>query len=506
MRMTCVAALLLVPAVSSLTGAERPSFVNDIVPIFTKSGCANSNCHGSMHGQAGFKLSLFGYEPELDYQALTKDSNGRRIDLKNPEQSLILRKPTFTIPHGGGERFKVGSLEYNGLLDWIRDGARYDNAGAPRLQTLRVTPEDIVLTGLDSRAKLSVTGDYTDGTTADLTHKVQYTANDESVIEVTPAGEIVPRRAGETAIMVRTLGRAVAVRLAVVTQRPMANYPEIPRNNFIDEFVFTKLKKLNIVPSPLSSDYEFLRRVYLDTVGVLPSLEETRQFIGSNDPSKRAKLIDELLERPEYGEVWATKFADLFRVGFLHQGTKGGTLIYNYLRKSVREDKPYNQFATELLTGSGNLYFQPLANFMYVDEFAAPENYATNISQVFLGVRLQCAQCHNHPWEKWTQDDFWGFAAFFARVGVKNDTYQGDESQINLKLKGEVINPRTKTAVMAKYLSGPTQADGLDEDIRDKLAAWMTSRRTPGSPVPSSTASYSTIWAAGWLSPWTISG
>lgn len=476
---TRVAVLLLAPVLPCVTRADQPSFVNDIVPIFTKSGCANSNCHGSIRGQAGFKLSLFGYEPELDYQAITKDSDGRRLDRKNPGQSLILRKPTFSVPHGGGERFKLGSLEYNAILEWIQSGAQYDNQGAPRLEKLRVTPEEVLLTGLDSRAQIAVTGTYTDGTTADLSRKVQYTPNDESVVEVTPAGEIVPRRAGETAIMVRTLGKAVAVRLAVVTQAPVANYPEVPRNNFIDEFVFSKLKKLNIVPSPLSSGYEFLRRVYLDTVGLLPTLEETNRFIESQDPQKRAKLIDELLERPEYAEVWATKFADLFRVGLLQQGTKGGRLIYNYLRNSVRDDKPYNEFATELLTASGNLDSQPLANFWWVQEVAEPENYATNISQLFLGVRLQCAQCHNHPWEKWTQDDFWGFAAFFARMGVKKDTYQNDESQFHVKLEGEVINPRTKKPVMAKYPDGPTEAERLDEDIRDKLAAWMTAPENP---------------------------
>jgi hypothetical protein len=216
------------------------------------------------------------------------------------------------------------------------------------LQRLRVSPEELLLTGLDSRGKITVTGEYTDGATVDLTHKVQYTPNDESVAEVSPAGEIKPLRAGETAIMVRTLGKALAVRLAVVKDKPMANYPTVARDNFIDEHVFTKLKRLNIVPSPLSGDYEFLRRVYLDTLGILPTLDETQQFIDSMNPRKRATLIDQLLERPEYAEVWATKFADLYRVGLLDQGMKGGKLIYNYLRKSVREDKPYNEFATEL--------------------------------------------------------------------------------------------------------------------------------------------------------------
>jgi len=307
---------------------------------------------------------------------------------------------------------------------------------------------------------------------------VQYTANDESVIEINAAGEIRALRAGETAVMVRTLGKAVAVRVAVVAKPPMGNYPETPCNNHIDDLVFAKLKRINIVPSRLSSDGEFLRRVYLDTIGLLPSLEETNRFLEAKDPGKRGRLIDRLLERPEFSEVWATRFSDLFRVGLLDQGSKGGRLIFNWIRKAVREDKPYNEFATELLTASGNLFYNPTANFYYVTEFAEPENYATNISQVFLGVRLECARCHNHPWEKWTQDDFWGFAGFFARMGVK-DTYQNDESQIHLKLQGEVLHPKTKKPVMAKYLDGSVETEGPDEDIREKLAAWMTSPANP---------------------------
>jgi Protein of unknown function (DUF1549)/Protein of unknown function (DUF1553) len=481
--MTARVPVLLLAATLAATAGEKPklSFVKDIVPIFTKSGCANSNCHGSIRGQAGFKLSLFGYEPDLDYEAIVKAQDGRRVNHTDPSKSLILLKPTFSIPHGGGQRFQVGSLEYEAILDWIRDGATFDSAGSPRLKILRVTPEEITLIGIGTKHQLAATGTYTDGSTEDLTRKVQYMPNDESVVEVSPSGEIKTLRAGETAIMVRTLGKAVAARIAVVAQPPMANYPDVARNNFIDDLVFAKLKRLNIVPSPLSSDYEFLRRVYLDTVGLLPTLDESREFLESKDPDKRAKLIDQLIARPEFAEVWATRFADLFRTGLLDQGYKGGRLMYNWLRKSVMQDKPYNQFATELLTASGQLKFNPTANFYYVTEFSEPENIATDISQVFLGVRLECARCHNHPWEKWTQDDFWGFAAFFGRMGIK-DTYENDESQVLLKVKGEVIHPKTKKAVVPKYLDGPNEVERPDEDIREKLAAWITSPKNPWFP------------------------
>ena len=473
-----IAALALAPLAVAATEKPKLSFVKDIVPIFTKSGCANSNCHGSIRGQAGFKLSLFGYEPDLDYDAIVKAQDGRRINRTDPAKSLILMKPTFGIPHGGGERFKAGSLEYEAILDWIKDGATYDSAGSPRLRTIRVTPEEVTLIGLGSKRQLSVSGTYTDGTTEDLTRKVQYTANDESVLDVSPNGEIAAKRAGETAIMVRTLGKAVAARIAVIETPPMKDYPEVPRNNFIDELIFSKLKRVNIVPSALSTDREFVRRVYLDTIGLLPTLEESARFLESKDPQKRARLIDELMERPEFAEVWATRFGDLLRVGLYDQRSKGGRLMYSWLRKAMMADTPYNQFATELITSSGNLYFNPASNFYYITEFSEPENIATNVSQVFLGVRIECSRCHNHPWEKWTQEDFWGFAAFFGRMGVK-DTYENDESEITLKPAGLVISPKTKKPVDAKYLDGPTEKEGLDEDIREKLAKWITSPENP---------------------------
>ena len=476
MRVLFLAICLAVTVSAAET--RRLSFVRDIVPILTKSGCANSNCHGSIRGKADFKLSLFGYAPDWDYEAITRANEGRRVNRGEPEKSLVLLKPTFQIQHGGGVRFETGSLEYNAILQWLREGASFDSPGSPRIASLAVTPDKVTLRGIGSTMQLNSVATYTDGSRENVARKVQYSANDPSVIEISPEGKITTLRAGETAIMVRTLGQAVAAKVEVVAQAPMEHYPDVPRVNFIDEAVFTKLRRLNIIPAKLSSDHEFLRRVYLDTIGLLPTLEETDRFLGSKEPDKRIRLIDELIDRPEFAEVWATNFSDLFRVGLLDQGSKGAYLFYNWMRKAIREDMPYNEFVTELVTASGNLWFNPTANFYYITERSEPENIATNISQVFLGVRLECARCHNHPWEKWTQDDFWGFAAFFSRMGVK-DTYGGDQSQITLRDRGEVIHPRTKQPLAPKYLDGPNETEEVDEDIRDKLALWITSPDNP---------------------------
>ena len=474
-------ALLLSLCLSTIAFAgERPrvSFLQDVVPILTKSGCAGSNCHGSIRGKNGFKLSLFGYDPDLDYAAITQADEGRRIDRDKPEKSLLLQKPTFQMAHGGGLRFEMGSLEYAAILEWIREGASFDSPNSPRLESLTVRPQEITLFGIGSKLQLSAIASYSDGSQQDVTHKVQYSANDESVVEVSRGGGILSRRGGETAIMVRTLGKAVAARVEVVAEPAMKDYPDVPGYNFVDELAFSKLRRLNVIPSGLSADNDFLRRVYLDTVGVLPTLEETDEFLDSKKPNRRSELIERLLERPEFSELWATRFADLYRVGLLDQGVKGGRLFYDWILKAVREDKPYDEFATELITATGNLWFNPTANFYYITEDSEPENFATNISQVFLGVRLECARCHDHPWERWKQDDFWGFAAFFARMAEK-DTYQGDETQVYLKDHGEVLHPKTKEPVKPKYLDGPTETEAPGEDIREKLATWITSPENP---------------------------
>src|SRR5713226_4027765 len=309
--MTIPVTLLLLAA-----AAQQPklSFVKDIVPIFTKSGCANSNCHGSIRGQNGFKLSLFGYEPELDYEAIT-GGDGHRIDRAHPEKSLILLKPTFQTAHGGGLRFAVASLEYRTILQWIQDGAAFDSPGSPRIRTLTVTPESRLLIGAGATEQLHATATYTDGSSRDVTRLVQYGSNNPDTVQVSADGSVKALQPGETAIMVRTLGKAAVSRIEVAASATAPDYPRIAPRNYIDEFIFAKLKRLNIRPSADSSDSEFLRRVYIDTIGLLPSEAEARAFFDSRDAAKRAKVIDSLLERPEFAELWALKFSELFRAG-----------------------------------------------------------------------------------------------------------------------------------------------------------------------------------------------
>jgi hypothetical protein len=471
----CESGLTTVPVVVRTAGALlKRSFVNDVAPIFTMGGCSGANCHGSIRGQRGFKLSLFGYEPALDYEAI-----GQRVNKDAPEKSLILAKATAQTAHGGGFRFAADSLEYRTILEWIREGVPYDSKDTPRMNDLRVYPREKILVGKDAAQQLVTVAHYSDGSVRDVTHLVQYSSNNPDVVQVNAKGEAKALQTGETAVMVRTMGRAVAARILVAASKPAAAYARVPRNNFIDEHVFAKLQKLNIRPAETASDGEFLRRVYLDAIGKLPTEEEARAFLSSMVPDKRATIVDWLLQQPEFAEVWALKFAELTRAGTREAGAKGGRIVYEWLRRSFAENKPYDKLVTELLLSQGaHLFGKGPSSFYNISFDSNAADHATNISQIFLGVRLECAKCHNHPWEKWTQDDFYGLAAFFARVAVK-EVYENDENASVYNEEGTVLHPKTKNPVTPKYLDGVLEADEPDKDIRESLAQWMTRADNP---------------------------
>jgi hypothetical protein len=451
-------------------------FINDLVPLFTRMGCNAGSCHGALKGQNGFKLSLFGYDPEADYQMIVKEDNGRRITRTKPEDSLILLKPTFTVAHGGGQRFEPGSLEYRMLLDWIKAGAPFDTK-SPRIERIAVLPSERILVGRGEQQQLVVLGQLSDGTTRDLTKDVKYISNDEGIATVEAQGRVTARHSGETAIMARALGQVAVARLMVITSPPMHNYPALPANNYIDELVFAKLRKLNMVPSNPCTDSEFVRRAYLDTIGRVPTLDETTEFLTSEDPQKRSRLINELLGRPEYADFWAVIWGDLLRNSRRYVLEKGAYTFQRWLRNSLAANEPFDRFAHDLLTAVGSGYREGPPNYFRVS--TTPEDAAITTSQLFLGVRIECARCHNHPLEKWTQDDFYGLSAFFARVRRKGSE-QLNENIVYVTSKGELNNPKTKAPVKPKFLGGPTIGNTDDaQDRRAVLADWITAPNNP---------------------------
>ena len=458
---------------------EKPrpfSFANDVAPIFSHIGCNASSCHGALRGQNGFKLSLFGYDPDADYEAIAVNAGGRRIDRSDPEKSLVLLKPTFAVKHGGGYVLEKGSREYNVLKNWIAQGAPKGEANAARLVRLDVYPrEQRVLTRPGRTQRLVVVGRFSDGTEVDMTREVKYVSNDPSVAAVNVEGIVTPGRDGETAIMVRSLGAVGVARIGVVLRPPAPDYPRLRANNFIDDLVFGKLARLHIVPSPLCTDADFLRRASLDLTGTLPRADEVKRFLADRASDKRSRLVEDLLQRPEYADFWSMKLGDLLTntPQFLYNGT---TYFQAWLRDALAGNMPFDRFARELLTASGGTYEALPTNFYTVQK--KPEDMATFTSQVFLGVSLECARCHDHPSENWKRDDFLGLAAFFSQVKFKGGP-RNNERYLYVDPELEFKHPDSKQPVRAKFLGGSWVEFRPGEDRRARLAEWLTSPSNP---------------------------
>jgi len=473
------------------------SFANEIVPVFTKAGCNTGGCHGSPSGRGGFRLSLFGYDPVYDYQTLVLDKNGARVNKNTPSQSLILAKATMKVPHGGGLRFKEGSEFYNRILTWMKDGVTApadpelrkvlpaetrQTEFEPRLNHIEIFPTEWTLDQSKDTQQVVVMAVRDDGTTQDVTEYARYSSNDDQVAEADDDGLITAVKPGETSIMVRYLGGVGIVRVKL--PRPAvaeSEYANFKSNNYIDDLVLAKLKEVRIVPSDRSEDSEFMRRAYIDTIGVLPTAEEAKAFLDEKAPDKREKLVDRLLTRPEFVDYWTLKFSDLLRNNQQTKQDKGLQVYYRWIRDSVRDNKPWDQMARELMTASGSGFQVGPANWYSIGDLGNdyPLFVASATSQVFLGVRIDCARCHNHPFESWSQMDYYGLAAFFARTKVKNGP--GEQERIFYAASdGEVTHPRRAALVIQpKFLAGDVATFGPDEDRREKLAAWITSPSNP---------------------------
>jgi Protein of unknown function (DUF1549)/Protein of unknown function (DUF1553) len=449
-------------------------FENDIQPILSRFGCNSAGCHGNSGGQNGFKLSVFAFDPPADYSALVKETRGRRIMPASPESSLLLAKPSGRLPHGGGIRIRFGSDEYEMLRSWIAAGTPLGDPSAPKVIAVRVEPKERVMS-MKSQQQMRVIARRSDGREFDVTAYARYQTNQETLASVSAEGVVsVNDTPGEVAIMASYSNCVDSFRAIVPRPVVIANYPAFAAYNFIDGHVITKLKKLNIAPSDLCDDSTFLRRIYLDVIGTLPTANEARRFLADKRADKRERLVDELLDRPEFADYWALKWADTLRVDRQILGPKRAYAYYRWIRESMARNKPFDQFARELLTAEGPLEETGPANFYKV--VPKPGETASTVSQVLLGIRIACAECHHHPYDRWSQADYFGMTAFFAPVSLKASP-RGESVQA---VGDPVTNhPHTGAPIQPYALATKMPDKAPPGDRRIVLAEWMTSPANP---------------------------
>ena len=481
-------ALALTLLISPRAFAAEPAavrFTTDIRPVLTKFGCNIGGCHGKATVQNGFKLSLLGYEPEDDYEAIAREARGRRLFPASPEKSLLLLKATGKVPHGGGKALAASSEEYAVLLRWIAEGAQPPTADDPVVQKITVQPENAILTP-QAKQPLRVTATFNDGTTRDVTRLALFESNEPQVAEVGAEGMVETQsRGGLFAVMVR-YGDAFSVFHGTVpfhAPKAAVKPEESQGGSFVDRLVRAQWNRLGIEPSPVADDATFLRRASLDICGTLPTAEETRAYLADTRPDKKAKLIDRLLERPEYASLFGLKWADILRnrgAGYSTSRQRPGTTLFaSWIRDAIATNMPYDRFATEILTATGSQEVNPPT--VWYRAVRTSQDYVESVSQAFLGVRVQCAQCHHHPAERWSQDDYYGLAAVFARVGRKGgfaDAEVPTNQTIYVAAEGKVEHPRTKQRMTPRGLGGP-EFDDPRTDPRKNFARWMIDPANP---------------------------
>jgi Protein of unknown function (DUF1549)/Protein of unknown function (DUF1553) len=478
---------ILIAALASpaMAADSRPksaavSFQYDVLAALSKHGCSSGACHGSPAGKGGFRLSLRGFDAAFDSLTLIREDLGRRTTIFAPEESLLLAKPTMRVAHGGGQRLKKMDPGYLLIRDWIAQGCLPDAADAPVCTGIEVSPRERELQSPWVMQKLVATAKFSDGTVRDVTDLCVFTSSSEETAAVDAAGMVTARERGECTILIRYLDHIDTASFRFLRDVPGFAWPSPLEHNFIDARVFAKLRQLQLPPAELCSDHEFIRRVYLDTLGILPERRAVEAFVadaslkmGSAD--KRARLIDALLERPEYAEFWALKWADLLRVKSARLGSGGAHKLHRWLVRAVQENRPYDRIARELLTASGSTLQNPPAGFYRAA--ADMNDCAETTAQLFLGIRIQCAKCHNHPFDRWSQDNYYGIGAFFARVGRAN-LLGGEETLVYSLPRGEVIQPRTQKQI-SPWLPGVEPAKltaATEEDRRELLARLLATK------------------------------
>ncbi len=469
--------------VTGVVAEPAISFDEQVMPILSKAGCNMGACHATQYGQGGFKLSVFGFEPSDDYTAIRRDRLQRRINLINPTESLLLKKPTMQVPHGGGKRLDPASVDYRILVDWLKAGAPGVDKEAAHVEKMTVTPNHRLSTPGESQ-QLRVSATFSDGTERDVTAWAQFDSMDDAVLDVDENGRVSVIGKGQAPLMVR-FGDQAEIATFVVPYSDSVQLAGWESRNIVDELAAEKFRELGIEPSPECDDATFLRRAFLDSIGTLPSVEVTREFLASEDPDKRTKLVDRLLGltgdpkldiyNDQYAAYWTLKWSDLIR----NDSSRGSVeqamwALHNWIRESFRTNRPFNEFVTELVTGKGSIYMNGPANYFRINSNSS--DLAESTAQLFLGVRLQCAKCHHHPFETISQADYYSFAAFFARVGTKRSEefgLFGRESVVVVKSSGSVRHPKTREVLPPTPLFGEPVDHPLD--LRIPLAEWLTS-------------------------------
>ena len=478
-----------VVAVQGMTSPSLVSFNNEVVPILTRYGCNQGSCHGAQYGKGGYKLSLAGFDTDLDYMNTVRQMKGRRISLAEPERSLLLLKPALLVPHGGGRRLERGSADYKVLLQWLRDGTPGPNAKEPQVASIAVFPSERILPVAGEKQRLVVRAAFTDGTIRDVTDRTRLTTLNDAIASCTPEGLITSAGKGQTAIMVRYGGQAAVATMIVpftpVKAQATISLAGLTGSARIDALIARKQRAVGLVPSPLCDDGTFLRRVSFDLTGTPPSPVRIKAFLAESSLDKRDKLVDALLASPEYADFWTLKWGDLLRSNRQNLGDKGMWSFTNWIHTQFVQNRPVDRFVHELIVAQGSTFTTGPSNYYRVA--SSPQDLAETTSQLFLGVRLQCTRCHHHPFEKWSQTDYYQFAAFFARVGLKSSNefgIFGNENIVKIQDGGEVGHPKTGATMyptplgvtLAKLADGKLPNPDADGDRRRALADWLTSK------------------------------
>lgn len=465
-----------VPVTIEQAKVERPTtFKLDVVPALTKAGCNSGGCHGASRGKDGFQLSLFGYDPDGDFTRITRQQIGRRINLAIPEESLLLEKGLGTVTHTGGERWQTNSETYKTVLRWIQDGAPKDPTNIASVVGIEIAPNQAVLEGSNTTQRLVVRANYSDGTQRDVTSLAVFISNNEPSARVSDHGLISAGQRGEAFVMARFDAFTVGMQVIVVPKGEKFEFPkDLARNNYIDDLVYAKLRKLRMRPSELCDDETFIRRATLDITGQLPTPDELKKFLADESPAKREHLVESLLNRPEFADLWVMKFAELLQIRSRQDqfSPKAALAYFNWLRDQMLANVPIDQIVRQLLTTTGSTLTEPAANYYQVSTDTL--KIAENTAQVFMGMRIQCAQCHNHPFDRWTMNDYYSFANFFSQVGRK----QGEDPRDYIVFDrgdGDVKHLVTGKPLAPKFLGAAQPEITKGQSRREVLAGWLAS-------------------------------